>query len=243
MNLFKTVISRDPAARNFIEVLLLYPSVHVMVAYRIAHFLWRLRFKLLARFISQIARILTGIEIHPAAKIGKGFFIDHGMGVVIGATAEIGDDVTLYHGVTLGGVSPAINSDEQRLVKRHPTLSDGVIVGANAQILGAVTIGKNVRVGSATLVTKDVPDNVTIVGNPGRVVKKKCTEKFSAYGIPDGQLPDTIARVLDEMQAEIDHLQAQFTQISDKTQSKVTRKVAGKPAGKDTKDKKNKAGV
>ena len=204
----RAIISRDPAARNFLEVLLLYPSVHVMISHRIANFLWQLRLKILARFISQIGRWLTGIEIHPAAQIGKGFFIDHGMGVVIGETAIIGDNVTLYHGVTLGGVSPSVDADSQRYVKRHPTLCDGAIVGAGAQILGAVTIGKNVRVGSASVITKDVPDNVTVVGNPGRILRKKCPKKFAAYGMPT-DLPDVNARMLQELQAEIDDLHAQ----------------------------------
>ncbi len=204
----RAIISRDPAARNFLEVLLLYPSVHVMMSHRIAHFMWRLRLKLLARFISQIGRWATGIEIHPAAQIGKGFFIDHGMGVVIGETALIGNNVTLYHGVTLGGVSPSVDADSQRYVKRHPTLCDGAIVGAGAQILGAVTIGENVRVGSASVITKDVPDNVTVVGNPGRILRKKCSKEFTAYGMPD-DLPDVTARMLQELQAEIDDLHAQ----------------------------------
>ncbi|MCH9844509.1 MAG: serine O-acetyltransferase [Alphaproteobacteria bacterium] len=204
----RAIISRDPAARNLLEVLLLYPCVHVMMSHRIAHFWWRLRCKLLARFISQIGRWLTGIEIHPAAKIGTGFFIDHGMGVVIGETAIIGNNVTLYHGVTLGGVSPSVDADSQRYVKRHPTLCDGAIVGAGAQILGAVTIGENVRVGSASVITKDVPDNVTVVGNPGRILRKKCSKEFTAYGMPD-DLPDVTARMLQELQAEIDDLHAQ----------------------------------
>ncbi len=204
----RAIISRDPAARNFLEVLLLYPSVHVMFSHRIAHFLWRLRLKILARFISQIGRWATGIEIHPAAQIGTGFFIDHGMGVVIGETAIIGNNVTLYHGVTLGGVSPSVDADSQRYVKRHPTLCDGAIVGAGAQILGAVTIGENVRVGSASVITKDVPDNSTVVGNPGRILRKKCPKEFTAYGMP-ADLPDVNARMLQELQAEIDDLHAQ----------------------------------
>ncbi|MCH9852750.1 MAG: serine O-acetyltransferase [Alphaproteobacteria bacterium] len=204
----RAIISRDPAARNFLEVLLLYPSVHVMISHRIAHFLWQLRLKFLARFISQIGRWLTGIEIHPAAQIGKGFFIDHGMGVVVGETAIIGDNVTLYHGVTLGGVSPSVDADSQRCVKRHPTLCDGAIIGAGAQILGAVTVGENVRVGSASVITKDVPDNVTVVGNPGRILRKKCSKEFTAYGMPD-DLPDVTARMLQELQSEIDDLHAQ----------------------------------
>ncbi len=216
----RTIISRDPAARNVLEVMLLYPSFHVMIFHRISHMLWRLRLKLLARFISQLGRGATGIEIHPAAKIGRGFFIDHGMGVVIGETAEIGNNVTLYHGVTLGGVSPAINTDSQRSVKRHPTLCDGVIVGAGAQILGALMIGENVRVGSGSIITKDIPANVTVVGNPGRILRKKCSKEFTAYGMPD-ELPDFTVRMLNELQAEIDDLQTQITVLSEKKKDKT----------------------
>ena len=180
-------MKRDPAARGRMEIILCYPSFHAITIYRMAHFLWRHHWYLLARFISQIARWFTGIEIHPAAKIGKCLFIDHGHGVVIGATAEIGDYVTLYQGVTLGGVSPSIDSDKQRDQKRHPTLKSKVIVGSGAQILGPITVGDSARVGANAVVVKDVPDCATVVGIPASVVDKKNAlddKKFKAYATP-----------------------------------------------------------
>lgn len=160
------VLRSDPAARNTIEVLLLYPIVNAMIHYRIAHFLYEKKFFFLARFISQFARFLTGIEIHPGAKIGKGFFIDHGMGVVIGETTEIGDNVTLYQGVTLGGTG----KDKG---KRHPTIGNNVMVGSGAKILGPIYIGDNCKVGANAVVLKDIPANSTVVGIPGKVVQRR----------------------------------------------------------------------
>lgn len=162
----QAVFERDPAARNTAEVLLTYPGVHAIILHRIAHKVWQADQKGVARFISFGNRFLTGIEIHPAAKIGKRFFIDHGMGVVIGETAEIGDDVTLYHGVTLGGVS--LNEG-----KRHPTLGDGVVVGAGAKVLGGFTVGKYAKIGSNAVVVKEVPEGATMVGNSARMIEKK----------------------------------------------------------------------
>jgi serine O-acetyltransferase len=159
------VFERDPAARNTLEVLLTYPGIHALIMHRMAHQLWTHRFKGAARGLSTLNRFLTGIEIHPGARIGKRFFIDHGMGVVIGETAEIGDDVTLYHGVTLGGTT-------WNKGKRHPTLQDGVVVCAVAKILGPLLIGKNAKIGSNAVVTKEVPDNATAVGNPARIISK-----------------------------------------------------------------------
>ena len=156
------VIARDPAAKSRAEVFLCYPSVQAMLFYRLSNRLWRWRLYLLGRWISQVARFLTGIEIHPGARIGQRFFADHGMGVVIGETAVLGNDVTLYHDVTLGGVSPSENSHEQRTLKRHPTLMDGVIVGSGAQILGDITLGNNVRVGANSVVLKNIPENTTV---------------------------------------------------------------------------------
>ena len=158
------IMERDPAAGSRLTAIFIYPSLQVMLAYRLSHPMWGAGMRFIPRLIMQIARWLTGIEIHPAAKIGKGFFVDHGMGVVIGETAEIGENVTLYHGVTLGGVMPAIDAVSQRCVKRHPTLLDDVIVGAGAQILGPVTVGRCARVGGNSVVTKDVADGVTVVG-------------------------------------------------------------------------------
>ncbi|WP_111891264.1 serine O-acetyltransferase [Acinetobacter sp. MB5] len=159
------VFARDPAARNTLEVLTTYPGIHALIMHRMAHELWKKNCKGSARALSSFSRFVTGIEIHPGAKIGKRFFIDHGMGVVIGETAEIGDDVTLYHGVTLGGTT-------WNKGKRHPTLEDGVIVGAGAKILGPFTVHKNAKVGSNAVVTKEVPEGVTAVGNPARYIFK-----------------------------------------------------------------------
>lgn len=164
------VFTRDPAARNSIEVLLTYPGIHALILHRGAHYLWQHDQKLAARTISYGSRIITGIEIHPAAKIGKRFFIDHGVGVVIGETAEIGNDVTLYHGVTLGGVS-------QNNGKRHPTLEDGVTVGAGAKVLGPFTVGKNAKIGSNAVVVKPVPANATMVGSAARMISDYHDEK------------------------------------------------------------------
>ncbi|MDO4222589.1 MAG: serine O-acetyltransferase [Acinetobacter sp.] len=161
----QAVFSRDPAARNSFEILTTYPGIHALFMHRIAHELWNKDYKSSARALSSFSRFATGIEIHPGAKIGKRLFIDHGMGVVIGETAEIGDDVTLYHGVTLGGTT-------WNKGKRHPTLSDGVVVGAGAKILGPFTVGKNAKIGSNAVVTKPVPENTTAVGNPARYIYK-----------------------------------------------------------------------
>ena len=172
----RSVFKRDPAARNVFEIITCYSGVQAVIIYRFTHLLWRYKLYWLARFISTFARWITGIEIHPGAVIGRRFFIDHGMGVVIGETAEIGDDCMMYHGVTLGGTS-------WDKVKRHPTLKDGVIIGAGAKILGPVTLGKNVRVGSNSVVVKSIDDNCTVVGIPGRVLKKKVIDEdqFDSY--------------------------------------------------------------
>ena len=172
----RSVFERDPAARNMFEIITCYSGVQAVIIYRLTHLLWRYKLYWLARFISTLARLITGIEIHPGAVIGRRFFIDHGMGVVIGETSEIGDDCMIYHGVTLGGTS----WDKE---KRHPTLMDGVIIGAGAKILGPITLGKNVRVGSNSVVVRSIDDNETVVGIPGRVVKKKNSEidTFDSY--------------------------------------------------------------
>ena len=172
----RSVFKRDPAARNVFEIITCYSGVQAVIIYRFTHLLWKYKLYWLARFISTFARWITGIEIHPGAVIGRRFFIDHGMGVVIGETAEIGDDCMMYHGVTLGGTS-------WNKVKRHPTLKDGVIIGAGAKILGPITLGKNVRVGSNSVVVRTVDDNCTVVGIPGRVLKKKVSDddQFDSY--------------------------------------------------------------
>ena len=181
----ESIIKRDPAAKSKISVIITYPGVKAVFFHRIANFFSIGKFDLLARMISQLSRFLTGIEIHPRAKIGKNLFIDHGMGVVIGETSEIGDNVTIYHMVTLGGISPSINSDDQRNVKRHPTLMDNVVVGSGAQILGPVVVNKNAKIGANAVVTKDVPENAVMVGIPAKnVIESSSDDKtFKPYGI------------------------------------------------------------
>ena len=178
-----SIIKRDPAARDKITVILTYPGVKSVFFHHIAHKIWNYKFLLIARIISQFSRVLTGIEIHPAAKIGKNLFIDHGMGVVIGESSEIGDDVTIYHGVTLGGISPSEQSESQRNSKRHPTLMNNVIVGSSAQILGPITVGKYARIGANTVVLKDVDDHATMVGNPAKNIGTKTDDNFKPYGV------------------------------------------------------------
>ena len=182
---FESIIKRDPAARNKINIILAYPGVKAVFFHFVAHKLWKLKIYLIARMISQFSRFLTGIEIHPAAKIGKNLFIDHGMGVVIGETSEISDNVTIYHGVTLGGISPAENSMEQVNVKRHPTIKDNCIIGSGAQILGPVILEKNARIGANTVILKDVAENGTMVGNPARNINldQKIDKNFKPYGV------------------------------------------------------------
>ena len=185
-----SVFARDPAARTTFEVLTCYPGLHARVAHRVANWLWHANFKWLARFLSHVVRGLTGIEIHPGATIGRRFFIDHGMGVVIGETAEIGNDVTLYHGVTLGGTS-------WKEGKRHPTLGNGVVVGAGAKILGPITIGAGAKIGSNAVVVKDVPAGATAAGIPARILdeERKKSAGFNAYGIGNDQ-NDPVAKAI-----------------------------------------------
>ena len=178
----ESIVNRDPAAKSKISIILTYPGVKAVFFHKIANFFCVAKMDLIGRIISQFSRFLTGIEIHPNAKIGKNLFIDHGMGVVIGETSEIGDNVTIYHMVTLGGISPSINSDEQRHVKRHPTLKDNVVVGSGAQVLGPVIVGKNAKVGANAVVTKDVPENAVMIGIPAKNVGK-ASQKFRPYGI------------------------------------------------------------
>jgi len=183
-NFLESIINRDPAAKTKLSIILTYPGVKAVFFHRIANFFSIAKFDLIARMISQFSRFLTGIEIHPKAKIGENLFIDHGMGVVIGETSEIGNNVTIYHMVTLGGVSPSIESNQQRNVKRHPTLMDNVVVGSGAQILGPVVVGKNAKVGANAVVTKDVPENAVMVGIPAKNVGT-ATEEFKPYAVTD----------------------------------------------------------
>ena len=185
-----SVFDRDPAARSVLEIIFCYPGLHAVWFYRVAHWFWTHNLFFLGRFISHLGRFFTGVEIHPGAKIGNRFFIDHGMGVVIGETAEIGDNVTLYHGVTLGGVT-------WDKVKRHPTLDDNVVIGSGAKILGPFTVGKGAKVGSNSVVVKEVPPSATVVGIPGRVVMQE--EKREETARPDlehGKLPDPEAKAI-----------------------------------------------
>ena len=181
----ESIIKRDPAAKSKLSIILTYPGAKAVFFHKIANFFAIAKFNLIARIISQFSRFLTGIEIHPKANIGKNLFIDHGMGVVIGETSEIGDNVTIYHMATLGGISPSINSNEQRNIKRHPTLKDNVVVGSGAQILGPVTVGKNAKIGANAVVTKDVPENAVMVGIPAKNVGETSgsDENFKPYGI------------------------------------------------------------
>ena len=178
-------MERDPAAKSPLEVILCYPGFHAVICYRMSSWLWKHRFFLIGRFLSHIGKIFTGIEIHPGAEIGARFVIDHGTGVVIGETSEIGNNVTIYHMVTLGGISPSIKSNEQRNVKRHPTLMDNVVVGSGAQVLGPVVVGKNAKIGANAVVTKDVTENAVMVGIPAKNVGT-ATEEFKPYGIANG---------------------------------------------------------
>ena len=184
-NFLQSIIDRDPAAKSKLSLILTYPGVKAVFFHKLAHFFSVAKFDLIARIISQFSRFLTGIEIHPGAKVGKNLFIDHGMGVVIGETSEIGDNVTIYHMVTLGGISPSINSNDQRQTKRHPTLMDNVVVGSGAQILGPVVVGKNSKIGANAVVTKDVPENAVMIGIPAKNVGT-ATEEFKPYAVTNG---------------------------------------------------------
>ena len=179
-----SIKARDPAAKSILSIILTYPGVKAVFFHRIANFFQVAGFDLIARIISQASRFFTGIEIHPGAKIGKNLFIDHGMGVVIGETSEIGNNVTIYHMATLGGIAPSINSNNQRQVKRHPTLNNCVVVGSGAQILGPVVIGANAKVGANAVVTKDVPENAVMVGIPAKNVGT-ATKEFKPYAVEE----------------------------------------------------------
>lgn len=196
----RTVMERDPAARSALEVLLCYPGVHALAFHRLGHGLWLRGWLGTARFVSHLSRFLTGIEIHPAARLGRGLFIDHGMGIVIGETAEIGDNVSLLQGVTLGGTST-------RREKRHPTLRDNVTVGAGAKIIGAITVGENSRVGAGSVVVRDVPPNAVVVGVPGRVTYKD-GQRVTGIDMNMTDLPDPVSRALEQLVDRIRSLEA-----------------------------------
>ena len=186
----QSIIDRDPAAKSKISLILTYPGVKAIFFHKIANFFAIAKFDLIARIISQFSRFLTGIEIHPKAKIGKNLFIDHGMGVVIGETSEIGNNVTIYHNVTLGGIAPSINSNDQRNTKRHPTLEDNVVIGSGAQILGPIIIKKNSLIGANAVVTKDVPENAVMIGIPAKNVGTTSGE-FKPYAVTEDSKKDS----------------------------------------------------
>jgi serine O-acetyltransferase len=197
-------MERDPAARNRLEVLLCYPGVHALTLHRLAHRLWGAGWLLTARFVSHVSRFLTGIEIHPAARIGAGVFIDHGMGVVIGETAEVSDDVTLYQGVTLGGTS-------LKREKRHPTLERSVVVGTGAAVLGAITVGEGARIGAGSVVVADVPPNSVVVGVPGKVIFRDGKRVAPRVDLEHADLPDPLARTIEQM---LDRLHALESEVA-----------------------------
>ncbi|MCZ6605373.1 MAG: serine O-acetyltransferase [Alphaproteobacteria bacterium] len=208
-------IERDPAAGSRAEVLIAHSGLHAVIWHRLANWLWRHRWRMAARFFAWFARWVTGIEIHPEAVIGERLVIDHGMGVVIGQTAEIADDVTLYHGVTLGGIAPAVDSKSQRNVKRHPTILKGAIVGSGAQVLGPITVGEGARVGANAVVVKDVDEGCTVVGIPAKPVPSaSCkVEGFSAYGMPIDEIPDPVLRAVGGLLDEISALKARVGEL------------------------------
>ena len=216
----RSVFARDPAARNVFEILTCYSGVQAVIFYRLTHFLWRYKLRWLARFISTLARWITGIEIHPGAVIGRRFFIDHGMGVVIGETSIIGDDCMLYHGVTLGGTT-------WDKVKRHPTLKNGVVIGAGAKILGPVTLGNIVRVGSNSVVVRSIDDNETVVGIPGRIVRKKAedTDSFDSYAASSSGISnDPTLQAVNSLIDRLSELEEKLDKLSSKKPSKKIEK-------------------
>jgi len=214
----KVIFERDPAAKSVLEVILCYPGFHAILLHRIAHAFYKMNLVLIARIISQINRFFTGIEIHPGAKIGKGFFIDHGMGVVIGETTEIGDNVTLYQGVTLGGTG-------KEKGKRHPTLGNNIVVGSGAKILGPVKIGDNAKIGAGAVVLKDVPPNSTVVGIPGKaVVRKKVNfsdADFTKVDLNHHLLPDPVADMMRSLQKKIETLEMRIAFLEKELNSKT----------------------
>ena len=226
-NFFKeidSIIERDPAAVSRLGVIFLYPSFHVMFFYKIGNILWRYNLKFLARLIMHFARIFTGIEIHPAAKIGSNFFMDHGLGIVIGETTEIGENVTIYQGVTLGGIMPSVESDLQRNQKRHPTVGNNVIIGSGAQILGAINIGDDARIGANSVVSRDVPANVTVAGVPAREFARSAKkETFKPYAVSDSDA-DPREKVLVSLLKKVENLEKKIKKFESDDKSKNKKK-------------------
>ncbi|MEW6727565.1 serine O-acetyltransferase [Desulforudis sp. 1088] len=204
----QAVFERDPAAKNLLEVLLCYPGLHAVILHRFAHFFYRMRLYTLARLISHFSRFVTGIEIHPGAKIGEGFFIDHGLGVVIGETAEIGNNVTIYQGVTLGGTG-------KEKGKRHPTIGDNVVISAGAKILGSFEVGENSKIGAGSVVLKPVPPNCTVVGVPGRIVKRdgQRVDSDRSVDLRHDQIPDPVADAMNLLQERIKVLEERLQRL------------------------------
>lgn len=235
------IIERDPAAGHRLAAVFLYPSFHVMLAHRIAHPLWRAGLRFVPRFIMQFARWFTGIEIHPAAQIGAGFFADHGMGVVIGETSILGRNVTLYHDVTLGGVMPAVDSHAQKTIKRHPTIKDDVIIGAGAQILGPVTVGKCARIGGNSVVTRDVGEGQTVVGIPAKAIKQGSREsQFEAYGVNDLPADDAQSRTIAALFAELETLRTRLNAIASQDEAVHNPTTGDETAGSDIQNRTSK---
>ena len=222
-NLFNLIVSdlkaakkRDPAARNYLEIFFTYSGFHATFIHRLCNLFWRIGFKFLARFLSNLSRIFTSIEIHPAAKIDSGFFIDHGAGLVIGETSVIGKNVTIYQQATLGGITPSVDSESQRNIKRHPTIKDNVIVGSGAQILGPIVIGENSRIGANAVVLKDVPENITYVGVPARKIEtKNFKDTFNAYGISEGKIDDPNKKSIHVLFKEIHFLSEKIEKLKE----------------------------
>jgi serine O-acetyltransferase len=203
-NELNATIERDPAATSYAIIIFTYSGLHALVFYKISHFLFKLRLPFLPRLISQIGKIITGVEIHPGAVIGRNFFIDHGMGVVIGETTIIGDNVTVFQGVTLGGTG-------KEKGKRHPTIKDNVVVGAGSKVLGNITVGNNVLIGANAVVIRNVPEASTVVGVPGRIMKKKGKRLPGGVNLDHTSLPDPIQQALERLQHEIDHIEEELS--------------------------------
>jgi serine O-acetyltransferase len=223
---------RDPAARSRVEVVFCYPGFHALLLHRLAHGAWQSGFRFIGRLISHIGRVVTGIEIHPGATVGRRVFIDHGMGCVIGETAEVGDDVTLYHGVTLGGVS-------LKKEKRHPTLENGVIVGSGAQVLGPITVGEGARIGANAVVIRDVPPGVTMVGIPAKQVLPRARSGdtgFRAYGTPDGDVPDPTGKALEGVLGELEKMRLRLEALESGGADEADEDVPTCPAPEESVD-------
>lgn len=208
------ILARDPATNSRLEAAICNSGFHSICVYRLSHYLWNKNFHLTARTLSQLARFLTGVEIHPAAKIGKGFMIDHGMGVVIGETTEIGNNVTLYHDVTLGGTT-VFDSHGKQCTKRHPTIGNNVIIGSGAQVLGPITVGNNSKIGSNAIVIKDVQENTTVVGFPAHQTQKSKSKKFCSYGF-DNQNTDELSETVVHLSEDIHNLRSEIDKLKQK---------------------------